>query len=448
MFSPLYLFSIPLSLLMTPETTDPTLTSFIEGAADSPFPIQHLPYGVFRPSDDAQPRVGVAIGAYVLDLGVLEDAGLFTDATLQDASPFRQPTLNTFMGLGRPAWTAARKRISHLLRADTPTLRDDAALRDRALHPHEHVTMLLPADVGDYTDFYSSKEHATNIGTMFRGKENALKPNWLHLPVGYHGRASSIILDGTDVRRPCGQLKPSDDEPPVYGPSQLLDFELEMGFFVGPGNPLGEPIAVADAIDHIFGMVLVNDWSARDIQKWEYVPLGPFLGKSFATTISPWVVTMDALEPFRTQGPDQEPSPLPYLQSEENRAYDITLNVNIQSDGMDAPHTVCRSNFKYLYWNVCQQLAHHTVNGCNMQPGDLLASGTISGSTEDSYGSMLELSWKGTKPVDLGNAETRSFIEDGDHVVVSGAAHGADYQVGFGQARGRLLPAQPQYPAA
>jgi len=433
---------------MPAETTDPSLTSFVESAADSPFPIQHLPYGIFKPSPEADARVGVAIGDEVLDLGVLEEEGLFADATLAGSAPFRQPSLNQFMSLGRAAWTAARKRISHLLRENTPTLRDNDALRQRALHPRASVTMQLPASVGDYTDFYSSKEHATNIGTMFRGKENALKPNWLHLPVGYHGRASSIILDGTDVRRPCGQLKPDEDKPPVYGPSKLLDFELEMGFFVGSGNPLGEPIAVENAVDHIFGMVLVNDWSARDIQKWEYVPLGPFLGKSFATTISPWVVTMDALEPFRAQGPAQDPTPLPYLQSDAKRAYDISLSVGIQSDTMDTPHTVCRSNFKYLYWNVCQQLAHHTVNGCNMRPGDLLASGTISGPTKDSYGSMLELSWRGTEPVDLGNGESRSFIEDGDRVVLSGAASGPDYTVGFGQASGRLLPAQPARSAA
>ncbi len=433
---------------MPSETTDPSLTSFVNGASDSPFPIQHLPYGVFRPSAGDAPRVGVAIGDQVLDLAVLEEAGLFTDDILEDNRPFSEPALNRFMGLGREAWTAARKRISHLLREDTATLRDDPSLRDRAFHAQADVTMELPARIGDYTDFYSSKEHATNIGTMFRGPENALKPNWTHLPVGYHGRASSIILDGTDVRRPCGQLKPDEDAPPVYGPSRLLDFELEMGFFVGPGNPLGEPIPVKDALDHIFGMVLVNDWSARDIQKWEYVPLGPFLGKSFATTISPWVVTMDALEPFRTEGPEQDPEPLPYLQSEGKRAYDIELRVGIQSEGMSAPHTVCKSNFKYLYWNVCQQLAHHSVNGCNMRPGDLLASGTISGPTKDSYGSMLELSWRGTEPVPLENGEERSFIEDGDRVVLSGACRGEGYVVGFGEAGGRLLPAQPRYPVS
>ena len=422
------------------DTTDPALASFIDVPDDHPFPIQNLPYGVFRPRTEADPRVGVAIGDFVLDLAVLEDNGVFDDPTIRTERPFSETALNVFMALGKSSWTNARATISHLLRADTPELRDDEALRQQALHPRSEVDLLMPVLVGDYTDFYSSKEHATNVGSMFRDPENALKPNWLHLPVGYHGRASSVIPSGQNVRRPCGQLKP-DDGPPQYGPSRLLDFELEMGFFVGPGNELGDPIPIDEAEDHIFGMVLVNDWSARDIQKWEYEPLGPFLGKSFATTISPWVVPMAALAPFRCEGPTQEPEPLPYLRSTSQRCFDIQLEVGLQSDEMDAPHPVCRSNTRHLYWDVRQQLAHHTVNGCNTRPGDLLASGTISGPTPDSYGSMLELSWRGENPVELPSGETRTFLEDGDRVVMRAWAQGDGYRVGFGTAEAKVLPA-------
>ncbi|MFQ5571091.1 MAG: fumarylacetoacetase, partial [Rhodothermales bacterium] len=381
-----------------------------------------------------------AIGDFVLDLSVLEENELFDRREIQDRRPFSQPSLNRFMAMGRPIWKSARQTISNLLHANTSTLRDDDTLRARALHPMQQVEMLLPADIHDYTDFYSSREHATNVGTMFRGKENALQPNWLHLPVGYHGRSSSIIVSGQDVRRPCGQLKPGDD-PPVYGPSRLLDFELEMGFFVGPGNPLGEPIPIDSAADHLFGLVLVNDWSARDIQKWEYVPLGPFLGKSFATTISPWIVTLEALEPFRCAGPAQDPTPLPYLRTPDDRAYDIHLEAGIQTPTMAAPHTICRSNYRHLYWNACQQLAHHTVNGCNARPGDLMASGTISGPTEDSYGSLLELTWRGTKKIALPGGQERTFVQDGDCITMTGWAQGDGYRIGFGEAAAMILPA-------
>ncbi len=417
-----------------------TTPSFIPVTADSHFSIHNLPFGVFRPRPGEEPRVGVAIGAYVLDCSVLVEAGLLALEEVQAAQPFRKASLNTFMGLGRPVWQDVRRRLQHLLSAETDTLRDNEPVRDAAFHRREAVEMLLPVTIGDYTDFYSSREHATNVGTMFRGKENALQPNWLHLPVGYHGRASSVIVSGHDVRRPCGQTKPGDDAP-QYGPSRLLDFELEMGFFIGPGNRLGEPVGVADAEEHIFGMVLVNDWSARDIQKWEYVPLGPFLGKSFATTLSPWVVTLDALEPFRTSGPVQDPPPLPYLQNSGPAAFDIHLEVGLQTAQMDAPHPICRSNFKHLYWSMAQQLAHHTVGGCNLRTGDLLASGTISGAAEDSYGSLLELTWRGTRPLSLPGGETRTFLEDGDTVVMTGYAQGDGYRVGFGEARARVLPA-------
>jgi fumarylacetoacetase len=304
--------------------------------------------------------------------------------------------------------------------------------------------MLLPAQIGDYTDFYSSEEHATNVGTMFRGAENALKPNWKHLPVGYHGRASSVVVSGTSVRRPCGQTRPDDDEPPVFGPTKLLDFELEMGFFVGPGNRLGESIPIERASDHIFGMALVNDWSARDIQGFEYVPLGPFLGKSFATSVSPWIVPMAALEPFRTSGPEQDPTPQDYLRSDREGAYDIHLEASLAPAGAGEAQTICRTNFGHLYWTAQQQLAHHTVNGCNTRPGDLMASGTISGPTEDSYGSLLELTWRGENPISFGGGTERTFLEDGDRLILTGwAEHEEDgYRVGFGECTGEVLPAE------
>lgn len=422
-------------------TTDPSLSSFLDVSADHPFPIQNLPYGVFTPPDSTATRVGVAIGDHVLDLAALNEIGAIDVPELRESRPFSKSTLNAFMAFDASAWMALRREIQRLLRDDTPELRDNASLRERVLHPRGDVSLQMSVDIGDYTDFYSSKHHAENVGTMFRGAENALKDNWVHLPVGYHGRASSVVLSGQEVRRPCGQTRPNADEPPVYGPSQLLDFELETGFFVGNGNELGAPIPIDEASDHIFGMVLVNDWSARDIQGWEYEPLGPFLGKSFATTISPWVVPMAALEPFRTAGPTQDPEPLNYLQADGDAAYDITLEVDLETSALSQPHTVCRSNVRHLYWSMQQQLAHHTVNGCNLRPGDLLASGTISGPTEDSYGSMLELSWRGKKPISLPGGETRSFLEDGDRVVLRGYAQGDGYRVGFGTAEGTVLPA-------
>jgi fumarylacetoacetase len=423
-------------------TTDPALRSFVPVEPDSHFPIQNLPYGVFRRRSELGPHVGVAIGDMVLDLAVLQQSGLLQGPVVNGRPVFGEPALNAFMAQGRPAWTAARSAITDLLRADNPALRDNAALRDRALVPRSDVEMLLPAEVGDYTDFYSSREHATNVGVMMRGPDNALQPNWLHLPVAYHGRASSVVVSGTDFRRPRGQTKADDAPAPTFGPSRSLDFELEMAFFVGPGNPLGNPVPVSRAAEHVFGMVLLNDWSARDVQRWEYVPLGPFLAKNFATSISPWVVTLDALEPFRTPGPKQDPAPLTYLQGEPDRAYDVHLEVWLQGEKMSRAERICASNARHLYWNVCQQLAHHTVNGCNLRPGDLLASGTISGPTPDSYGSLLELSWKGTKPLRLGNGETRTFLQDGDRVTMTGWCQGPGYRVGFGEVTGRVLSAR------
>jgi fumarylacetoacetase len=416
------------------------MKSFIDVPQDSHFSIYNLPYGVFSTPDDRRLRAGVAIGDMVLDLGLLEERGFFGGPYLSRRRVFSRPALNDFMALGRLAWSEARTTIQELLLADNPRLRDDFELRRQALVPMKDVAMHLPAEIGDYTDFYSSKEHASNVGTMFRGAENALQPNWLHLPVAYHGRASSVVVSGTEIRRPLGQILEEGSDKPVYRASTEMDFELEVGFFVGPGNELGRPIAMADAAEHIFGLVLVNDWSARDIQRWEYRPLGPFLSKNLATSISPWVVTLDALEPFRCQGPEQNPAPMSHLQSDDDWAYDIHLEVHLQSEGMDEPATISRSNFRSLYWNMAQQLVHHASSGCNLRPGDLLASGTISGSSPDSYGSMLELAWRGSRPIELPNGETRSFLEDGDRVTLNGWSEGEGFRVGFGELTGKLRP--------
>ena len=424
------------------------MTSFLDLPVDSPYGLHNLPYGVFTQAGGSA-RVGVRVGNLVLDLAALESEGVLE--TGAEASVFNQPSLNAFMALGRPAWDRARAQIQDLLSVDgDATLRNDVALREAALVRLADVTMHLPAEIGDYTDFYSSRQHATNVGTMFRGAEDALMPNWLHLPVGYHGRASSVVVSGTPVVRPRGQQKP-EDAPPVFGPSRLLDIELELGFFVGPGNALGEPISMDAATDQIFGFVLVNDWSARDIQKWEYVPLGPFLGKNFATSISPWVVPSAALEPFRIPGEAQDasagnPEPLPYLRQPEPRSLDIELAVHLETAAMREAGTpaeiVSRSNAKYLYWSPEQQLVHHTVNGCNARPGDLMASGTISGETPDSYGSFLELTWRGTTPLSLSNGEERKFLADGDRVVLTGIAETSGIRVGFGEVSGQVEAAR------
>ncbi len=418
------------------------LKSFIDVAPESHFPIQNLPFGVFRPAKGVA-RVGVAIGEYVLDLSILEGLGHFKSREFESelGRVFVEHSLNEFLSLGRPAWRKAREVIQKLLSADNPTLRDDAQLRERVLHKQKDVVMQLPARIGDYTDFYSSYHHAHNVGTMLRGPDNALMPNWKWLPVGYHGRASSIVTSGTDVRRPKGQTKPPDAPAPVFGPSKSFDFELEMAFLIGPGNSLGEPIPIDRAADHIFGLVLMNDWSARDIQAWEYQPLGPFLAKNFCTTISPWVVTLEALEPFRKSLPAQEPEPLPYLRLTNDFTYDIRLEASLRTPKMNAPHVITRSNFQNLYWSISQQLAHHTVNGCNLQPGDLLASGTISGPTEESRGCMLELTWRGANPLQLPDGETRKWLEDGDTLAITGWCDGDGYRVGFGEASGKILPA-------
>lgn len=412
------------------------LKSFIEVHPNSDFPIQNLPYGVFSTKLNQKPRVGTRIGDWVVDLSVIDEEKLFD----KQYGFFVDPTLNRFMSAGRDVWREVRQRLISLLSSDSSPLKNDA-MRSRVFLPAKEIQMHLPVDIGDYTDFYASREHATNVGIMFRGKENSLMPNWLHLPVGYHGRASSVILSGEDIRRPRGQVLPANESSPQFMPSRSLDFELEMGFFIGTGNERSEPISIDRAHEHIFGMVLLNDWSARDIQAWEYQPLGPFLAKNFATSISPWVVTMDALEPFRVAGPRQEPTPLPYLQTDSAYGYDIQLEVTLQSESMDMPHTISKSNMKYLYWNIVQQLTHHTVTGCNMRTGDLCGTGTISGPTKDSFGSMLELTWRGEKPITLPNGETRKFLQDGDTVTMKGYCQGDGYRVGFGDVSAKVLPA-------
>ncbi len=418
---------------------DPALKSFLDVAEQSDFPIQNLPFGIFSTASQPQARTGVAIGDWVLDLSVLESRGLIKPAA---HAVFGDATLNTFISLGRQVWRETREAISQLLRHDNPVLRDDSVLRSQALIAQSEVQMHLPIKVGGYTDFYSSKEHATNVGSMFRDPANALLPNWLHLPVGYNGRASSVIVSGVDVHRPMGQVKPPSAEQPLFAACAKLDFELETAFIVGADTVLGEAVTVSDAESLMFGMVLLNDWSARDIQQWEYVPLGPFNAKTFATSISPWIVTMEALEPFRVQGPVQEPKPLPYLQQSGAHSFDISLEVDLQPESAKKPTTICKTNYRAMYWSMAQQLAHHTVSGCNVGVGDVMASGTISGSTPDSYGSLLELSWNGQRPLTLDDGTTqRSFLENGDRVTMRGWCQGAGYRIGFGEVSARVLPA-------
>lgn len=424
---------------MTNPTNDPARRSFVDVAADSHFPIQNLPYGVCRPRGGGKARCCTAIGDRIVDLAALESSGLLPETGAQ--SVFAADSLNAFAALGKTAWSAVRRAVSDLLRADNGVLRDNAELQQHVFLEQSDVEMLLPMQVGDYTDFYSSKEHATNVGIMFRGVDNALQPNWLHLPVGYHGRASSVVVSGHPIRRPSGQQMPPDADTPVFGKSVAMDFELEMGFYIGPGTSVGETVSANSAEDRIFGLSLVNDWSARDIQRWEYVPLGPFLGKNFGTSVAPWIVTLEALEPFRCDGPEQTPAPLPYLGTNAARAFDIQLDVLLTTATMPQPHPLSRSNFRYLYWSMTQQLAHHTCNGCNVNPGDLLASGTISGPTPDSLGSLLELAWKGERPVALPNGETRKMLQDGDTVIMSGFAQGNGYRVGFGEVTGEITSA-------
>ncbi|SDH94771.1 fumarylacetoacetate hydrolase [Paraburkholderia steynii] len=425
-------------------TLDASRKSWVESAnqPSCDFPIQNLPFGIFSDGLNATRRAGVAIGNCIVDLAALESAGLLTVASSGAGdSVFVRDALNDFIALGRDTWRSVRIQLSKLLSRDHATLRDDAELRNRALIRQSDATLYLPVQIPGYTDFYSSKEHATNVGSMFRDPKNALLPNWLEIPIGYNGRASSVVVSGTPVRRPNGQLKLPDQERPVFGACRKLDIELETGFIVGRGNALGEPIKCGEAEDHIFGMVLLNDWSARDIQQWEYVPLGPFNSKGFATTISPWIVTLDALEPFRVAQPAQDPQPLEYLRHAGEHAFDISLEVLLKPHGAREATTIARTNFRHMYWTMAQQLAHHTVSGCNTRVGDLMGSGTISGPTDDSFGSLLELTWNGKNPLQLKDGGTRGFIEDGDELTLAGWCQGDGYRVGFGTCVGEILPA-------
>jgi fumarylacetoacetase len=416
----------------------PTLSSWVEVPKNSDFSIYNLPFGIFK-NKKLSPRIGIAIADKIVDLSILDQEGFFANMFLPEGI-FIKDSLNELIALGKVQTKKIRERVQSLLLADNGELRDHSA-RGKVMVTRKEAEMLLPVKIGDYTDFYSSIEHATNVGKMFRDPDNALLPNWKHLPVGYHGRASSIVVSGTPIHRPKGQFKDPDMEMPAFGPSRRLDFELEVAFITGKQTKLGDSISTEDAEDFIFGFVLFNDWSARDIQNWEYVPLGPFLGKSFGSSISPWVVTLEALEPFRIGTGLQEPEVLPYLKCEKNHSFDINLEVLIQPEGKKAAK-VSTSNFKYLYWNVAQQLAHHTSNGCNINVGDMMASGTISGPTDDSLGSMLELSWKGSRAVKLEDGEERRFIEDSDTVIMKGFAEKDGIRVGFGEVSGQILPAK------
>ena len=411
--------------------TDATMTSWIEVPEGHDFPLANLPFGVFSTAD-REARPGMRLGDHVIDLSALFDAGVLNGLGLS-SEVLGAPVLNPLMKLGKPTTVALRERVHALFASDSVELRDRPDLHTSCLIPASFVTMHMPVKVGDYTDFYSSEDHARNVGKMFRDPENALLPNWKHMPVGYHGRASSIVVSGTPLRRPLGQTRPDPEAPPTFGPSRLLDFELEMAFITFDGKPLGERITTSEAEDHIFGLVLFNDWSARDIQKWEYVPLGPFLGKNFGSSISPWIVTLEALDHLRVAGPQQDPAVLDYLKYEGDGHYDLPLEVEIIPEGATSGQVVCRSNFRHMYWNMRQQLAHHTVNGCNLRAGDMMASGTISGPEKGSFGSMLEISWRGTEPVSMPDGTERKFIQDGDTVVMR-----APY---FGEVSGEILPA-------
>jgi fumarylacetoacetase len=418
---------------------NPNLKSWVSVPENSDFPIQNLPFGIIG-NHILSKRVSVRIGDYALDLKVLAELGYLKETGF-DSSDFDAPFLNPMMKKGKLAVRKLRYRISELLLDSSTSLQNNPSQIEHVLHLISTVEVSMPVEIGDYTDFYSSKEHATNVGMMFRDPSNALLPNWLWIPVAYHGRASSIVLSGQDIHRPKGQIKPSAEEDPIFTPSRQVDFELEMAFITFDGKPLGDSISTEEADSYIFGLCLFNDWSARDIQAWEYVPLGPFLGKNFASSISAWIVTLDALEPFAVESPEQNPKVLPYLEFDGKKAYDIQLQVGILTNNKDET-VVCNSNFKYMYWNIAQQLAHHTSNGCNICCGDLLGSGTISGISEDSFGSMLELTWRGTKPLKVKDGSERKFINDGDSVIMRGYTERNGVRIGFGELKSKLLPAK------
>ncbi|MEO9966732.1 MAG: fumarylacetoacetase [Reichenbachiella sp.] len=413
--------------------------SWIAVTAESDFPIQNIPFGIVTSGKGWY--AASRIGDYAINLAILQKEGYFKGLALPDGI-FEQQFLNDFIALGKPITNKVRERIQDIFEdSSNMGLRENTVHRNKIMKGVKTIELSLPVQIGDYTDFYSSEQHAFNVGCMFRDPDNALMPNWKHIPVGYHGRSSSIVVSGTDFHRPKGQQKPNAEEPPVFGPSKLLDFELEMGFIVGKGTELGDSINTANASDHIFGLCVFNDWSARDLQKWEYVPLGPFLAKNFASHLSPWIVTLEALEPFKTSGPVQDPKVLPYLEYQGEHHYDIELEVSIETATGESK-TVSESNFKYMYWNMVQQLAHHTVNGCNVKAGDMMASGTISGPEPHQYGSMLEIAWQGTKPVQMPDGTERKFIQDGDTVVMKGFSKKNGVRIGFGEVRAKVLPAK------
>ena len=410
------------------------MKSWLKVSSKSDFSIYNLPFGIFS-TNKKNKRIGVAIGDHVIDLHACNSLDLFKDLNIE-SHVFKNSFLNNFIELGKGITSKVREILQSELTNDNSLIKHNS----NCIIPIDSVEMHLPVNIGDYTDFYSSIEHASNIGSMFRDPSNPLLPNWKHLPVGYHGRASSIIVSGKNIHRPKGQIMPLDSETPIFSSSNRVDFELEMGYIIGKNSPLGSSISTKNSQDYIFGKVLFNDWSARDIQKWEYVPLGPFLGKSFASSISPWVVTMEALDPFRVSGPIQEPNVLDYLKFDGLKNYDINLSVSITPEDSNIESIVCNSNFKYMYWNMNQQIAHHTVNGCNLNVGDMMASGTISGHTKDSYGSMLELSWGGKNPIELKDGSTRTFINDMDTVIMKGYCEKNNIRVGFGEVKSKILP--------
>lgn len=418
---------------------DPSLKSWIDTDKYSDFPLQNIPFGVFKTNGDYA-RVGSRIGEKVIDLHALYVLGYLKNLPFS-VEDFKTDSLNPLMKKGKSATSDLRNRLSKLFNREYNDLQGNKHHVEQVLFDVDDVEMLMPVQVGDYTDFYSSRPHATNVGKMFRDPENALLPNWLWIPVGYHGRASSIVVSGHPLHRPKGQIKPEADKDPIFAPSRRLDFELETAFITFDGKPLGDAITTAEAEDYIFGMVLFNDWSARDIQKWEYVPLGPFLGKNFGSCVSPWIVTMEALEPFKIAGQEQDPKVLDYLAYEGEKSYDINLQVFLQPEN-GVENLISHSNYKHMYWNMSQQLAHHTVNGCNVRCGDMMASGTISGTTPDSYGSMLEISWSGKNPIKLSDGSERKFIEDNDTVIMRGYAKKHGVRIGFGEVSTKILPAK------
>ncbi len=416
---------------------NPNRKSWIPVKSNSDFPIQNIPFGVFITKDDII-TVGSRIGDFAIDLGALHQLGYFKGIDLTD-DIFLQDSLNDFISDGRKTWRKVRNRIADIFDVNNKELQLNEAHREKILFEMKDVEMQLPVNIGDYTDFYSSKDHATNVETLLKGVDKSRSSNWLHMPIAYHGRSSSVVISGTTIRRPKGQTVIENDNTPIFGPSHMLDFELEVAFITTDANKMGDHISVKDAEEHIFGLVLLNDWTARDIQKWEFEPLGPFLSKNFASTISPWIVTLDALEPFRVESQPQDPKPLHYLQQEGKKTIDINLQVALKPD-KGTETVISNSNFKNQYWTMAQQLSHHTINGCNVRSGDLFGSGTVSGNSPASYGSMIELTWAGTKPILLKDGSNRKFINDFDTIIMRGYCKNNAVRIGFGECKGKIFP--------